>query len=69
MKLTYQEIGALLCAVGEQMMDCGVCAGAVQDGNGDDDLVKTMRKHGIKEDRARELCRVDLLEAVEYVDI
>ncbi|WP_231409642.1 hypothetical protein [Ralstonia solanacearum] len=66
--LTYHEIGALLCAIGEVMMAYGVCAGAAQDGYSDDLMVMVMGKRGITEERARELCRIDVEQAVVFAD-
>lgn len=68
MSMTYQEIGALLSAVGEIMLQRNLCAEAVLDGDSDDDLIAIMIGHGIEEGRARELCRVDLAEAVQFID-
>ena len=56
--ITYQEIGALLAAVGSIMHGYSLCAEAVLDGGSDHQLLEIMsQQFGISSERAILLCR------------
>lgn len=66
---TYQELGALLIAVGSVMAERGLCAGAALDGNSDDELIQAITAQDIPVERAKYLITLDLDTVVNYMDI
>ena len=65
---TNAEKGALLIAVGKQMIQRDLMAGAALDGNSDEQLVKTMMENGMGGALAKSILLLDLGLFVEAVD-
>ena len=67
--LTYREVGALLMAVGEEMMRNNVCAPAALDGSAEEFFVDLMEGTiGINEERAKQLLTLDLHDAIDFME-
>lgn len=64
---SYQEAGALLIAVGEQMMRNDLCAYAAMDGCSDQALIESLMKNGIAQERAEVLIGLDLGVVIDYI--
>jgi hypothetical protein len=65
---TYEELGALVAAVGMIMFKQGVCADAAQDGLSDDDIEEVlMEQFNIEEVRAKQLLAVSIRQAIEFI--
>jgi hypothetical protein len=69
MKFTYEDIGCLLIAIGTEMKDNNLCAGATRDGMGDRAMFEFMtRDLRVDEDTARELLKLDNEAAINYIE-
>lgn len=66
-EFTYEEIGAYLIAVGNVVADYDLCVGAALDGGSDEMLIRIMKEHGVSDIHAETLCRLDPLDAINFV--
>jgi hypothetical protein len=67
MQFTYEEIGALLMAIGQVMREDNLCAGAARDGFSDTVLqMLLVDKYQIDEERAEALIKLTNEEILEY---
>lgn len=65
-KFTYQELGALVAAVGTAMSKHNLSAGAAQDGNSDEKIRMVMEKvFNIHPLQIEELMKLSIEEAIE----
>lgn len=66
--LTYAEVGALLLAVGKNMILNDLCAGAATDMHSTKFLVEEMSMNGVDIKRAEQLVNLDLHVAVDFIE-
>lgn len=66
-QFTYQELGALLIAVGTVMARRDLCVQAATDGFSNGELIRVLSHHKIDSETAEVLVKLDLHQVIDYV--
>lgn len=68
-ELTFKEKGALLIALGEQVMRHELRVAATVDGNSDKELTESMTKNGVDGEMATQILEsMQIISLAEFVD-